>query len=264
MAWRLAAVLLVGKLISTIACYGLGGCGGIFSPNLFFGGMCGAVVAGLGGHFLGLHQADTVLLAVGGMSAALGAAVQAPVTAVLIIFEMTHQFALVPGLLLAGLVSQVIARAINPVNFYEEALEQDGHQMEHLVPPRDLRSWHNLPISAIATFKPVVVTDMAETALKDLLAGHPYRWFPVVEDDHIRGIAGREEMEGAIAGHRPVKLEPAATVRPGDTIRGSQNLLLESATATLILTDSPDGKPLGIVTLHDVLRAQVSMSEREG
>src|SRR5208282_1482629 len=152
----------IGKLISTIACYGLGGCGGIFSPNLFFGGMCGVVVAGLGAHFLPLSQTDIVLLAVGGMSAGLGAAVQAPVTAILIIFEMTHQFALVPGLMVAGLVSQVIARAINPVNFYEEALVQDGHQMEHLVPPRDLRSWHNLPISAVATFKPVVLSDMGE------------------------------------------------------------------------------------------------------
>ena len=40
MAWRLAALLLAGKLIATIASYGFGGCGGIFSPNLFFGGMC--------------------------------------------------------------------------------------------------------------------------------------------------------------------------------------------------------------------------------
>ena len=102
--WQLAAILLAGKLTATIACYGLGGCGGIFSPNLFFGAMCGAVVAGLGGHFLQLNQSDMLLLVVGGMSACLGAVVLAPVTAILIIFEMTHQFALVPGLMLAGLI----------------------------------------------------------------------------------------------------------------------------------------------------------------
>jgi len=264
MAWRLAALLLVGKFVSTIACYGLGGCGGIFSPNLFFGGMCGAVVAGLGRHFVTLGQPDYVLLAVGGMSACLGAAVQAPVTAILIIFEMTHQFALVPGLMLAGLVSQVIARSINPVSFYEQALLQDGHQMEHLVPPRDLRSWHNLPVSAIATFKPVAVTDLAEPALKEILASHPYRVFPVVVDDQFRGMAARGNIESAIAAHQSVKIESAATCRPGDTIRDSQTLLVDSPTRTLILTDKPDGKPMGIVTLHDLLRAQVAMSDREG
>ena len=108
MAWRLAALLLAGKLIATIVSYGLGGCGGIFSPNLFFGGMCGICVGGIASTFLPLTPADHVLLAVGGMSACLGAVVQAPVTAILIIFEMTHQFALVPGLMLAGLVSQVM------------------------------------------------------------------------------------------------------------------------------------------------------------
>ncbi len=263
MAWRLAAALLVGKLIATIACYGLGGCGGIFSPNLFFGGMCGIVVAGLGGHFLALSPADTALLAIGGMSAGLGAAVQAPVTAILIIFEMTHQFALVPGLMLAGLVSQVLARAINPVNFYEEALEQDGHQMEHLVPPRDLRSWQSLPISAIATLKPVVITDLEEPALKQMIEGHPYRIFPAVIDDQLRGVVARAGIESAIAANRPVPVAPAQTCRPSDSIRDCQNLLIDSPTETVVLTDKPDGKVLGIVTLHDILRAQVAMSDRE-
>lgn len=262
-AWRLAALLLVGKLISTIACYGLGGCGGIFSPNLFFGGMCGAVVAGLGSHFLTLDQSDAVLLAVGGMSACLGAAVQAPVTALLIIFEMTHQFALVPGLLLAGLVSQVIARRLNHTSFYEEVLLQDGHRMEHLVPPRDLRSWQNLPVSAIANFKPVIVSDLTEPALKTLLTHHPYRHFPVVENDFLKGIAVRTEIESAIFEHRPVKFEAALSCRPGDSIRDAQTLLIESATGTVILTDKPDGIPLAVVTLHDLLRAQAGMSERE-
>ena len=264
MAWRLAAALLIGKLIATIACYGLGGCGGIFSPNLFFGGMCGVVVAGIGAHFLPLTQADIVLLEVGGMSAGLGAAVQAPVTAILIIFEMTHQFPLVPALMLAGLVSQVIARAINPVSFYDETLDQDGHQLEHLIPPRDLRSWHSLPISAIATFKPVVISDLAESALKEILSAHPYRHFPVVNDDHLKGIATRSEIEAAIAAHRPVTLDPVPACRPGDTIRDCQILLIDSPTETLVVSDKPDGKVLAIVTLHDILRAQVAMSDREG
>ena len=262
-AWKLAALLLVGKLAATILCYGLGGCGGIFSPNLFFGAMCGAIVAGIGSHFLALGQSDQLLLAVGGMSACLGAVVQAPVTGVLIIFEMTHQFALVPGLMLAGLVSQVIARRLNHVNFYDEVLLQDGHQMEHVVPPRDLRSWQALPISAIANFKPAIIDDMGETALKAVLTHHPYRRFPVIENGRLRGIAVRAEIESAIFEHRRVKLEPALTCRPSDTIRETQNSLIESTTGTVILTDKADGIVIAVVTLHDILRAQVAMSERE-
>ncbi len=263
MAWKLAAVLLAGKLIATIAGYGLGGCGGIFSPSLFFGGMCGAVVAGFGAHFLSLSQADSVLLVVGGMSACLGAVVQAPVTAILIIFEMTHQFALVPGLMIAGLVSQVIARSINRMNFYDEILKQDGHEIEHVVPPRDLRSWQNLPISAIANFKPVVIADVSENALKELLEHHPYQRFPMIVNGRLESIVTRSEITASLKEHRPPRAEPSVSCRPGNTIRNSQTRFIESKTGMLILTDDADNKVLGVVTLHDLLRAQLATGERE-
>jgi CIC family chloride channel protein len=261
--WQLAAVLLAGKLTATIACYGLGGCGGIFSPNLFFGAMCGAVVAGLGGHFLQLNQSDSLLLVVGGMSACLGAVVLAPVTAILIIFEMTHQFALVPGLMLAGLISQVIARSMNHINFYEAVLCQDGHDLDHLIPPRDLRSWQNLPVSALANFKPVVVSDPSAPALAEVLERHPYGRFPVVMDGQLKGIAVRAEIAAASASGQPLKFDPAVTCRPGQSIRESQALLIQSTTGTVAITDESN-KLLGIVTLHDLLRAQLGVAEREG
>jgi CIC family chloride channel protein len=241
----------------------LGGCGGIFSPNLFFGAMCGICVGGIGSLILPLTPADQVLLAVGGMSACLGAVVQAPVTAILIIFEMTHQFALIPGLMLAGLVSQVIARSMNQANFYEAVLLQDGHQLEHIIPPRDLRSWQNLPISAIAEFKPVVIEDLSACALTDLLKQHPYRYFPVVEAGRVKGIVERTEIAAAISEQRPMRREQAITCRPGEIIRKIQNRFIEGSAGFLVLTDKPDGSVLGVVTLHDVLRAQVAMSERE-
>jgi CIC family chloride channel protein len=261
--WQLAAVLLAGKLVATTVSYGFGGCGGIFSPNLFLGAMCGALVAGLGGHVLTLNQSDTVLLAVGGMSACLGAVVLAPVTAILIIFEMTHQFALVPGLMLAGLISQVIARSIHHNNFYEEVLCQDGHDLDHLIPPRDLRSWQNLPVSVLANFKPVTASDTSEGALAKLIEQYPYRYFPVMAERELQGVASRSEIELALREHRALKLEPAVTCPPRQTIRESQTLLLQSTTGTIAISE--DGKTLlGILTLHDLLRAQLAAAEREG
>ena len=126
--WQLAALLLVTKFIATFTCYGFGGCGGIFSPTLFFGGMTGVLVAGLVNLQWPVAQADVVTLAVVGMSACLGAVVWAPVTGVLIVFEMTHQFSLVPALMIAALVSQAVSRKMNRENFYDALLTQDGHR----------------------------------------------------------------------------------------------------------------------------------------
>lgn len=263
-AWKIALLLCAAKLAATILCYGCGGCGGIFSPNLFFGGMCGAVIAGIGSHFLALSDSGKVLLVVGGMSACLGAVVQAPVTAILIIFEMTHQFTLIPGLMLAGLVSQVVARSLARANFYEEILHQDGHEMEHVIPPRDLRTWQNLPVSAIANFKPVLVDDLSGECLKKTLERHPYRHFPVVENERLQGIVPRVEIEKALLENRPVTLEPALTCLPGRSIREAQDRLIESTTGVIVLVQDGGEKPLAVVTLHDLLRAQLAMSDREG
>ena len=131
------------KSLATIACYSSGGCGGIFSPCLFFGAMCGTVLTG----WLGTSWNLAPPIAYLGRrrdQPCLGAVVQAPVTAILIIFEMTHQFSLVPGLMLAGLLSQVVARRVVHANFYEAVLLQDGHRMEDIVPPRDIHAWQSL------------------------------------------------------------------------------------------------------------------------
>ncbi len=159
LAWKLAAVLLVGKLVATAIGYGTGGCGGIFAPNLFLGAMVGVAMSGLTRAW-GIHLSpdDHVLLAVVAMSACLGAVVRAPLTSILIVFEMTHEFALVPALLVGALISQAISRGLLAHNFYEQALIDDGQIARTFMPPRDLRSWRQYPVSAIANFQPVVLT----------------------------------------------------------------------------------------------------------
>jgi len=263
-AWKLALALLVAKLIATIACYGLGGSGGIFTPSLFFGGMCGIAVAGISSHFSALNDSDRILLVVGGMSACLGGVVQAPVTAVLIIFEMTHQFSLVPGLMIAGLVSQLIARWFNHENFYQEVLTQDGHKMEHVIPPRDLRSWQNLPISAIAHFQPVVLDNLDPEAIAQALGKTPYDRYPVVKDGALSGILLRSEAARAETEGRPVRPISAVSAKPSQTIRQCQSLLIESTCGLIVVVDDSRGLPLAVVTLHDLLRAQAAITDRDG
>jgi CIC family chloride channel protein len=255
--WQLAAVLLVAKFIATFTCYGFGGCGGIFSPTLFFGGMTGVALAGLVGLEWPMARADALTLAVVGMSACLGAVVGAPVTGILIVFEMTHEFALVPVLMIGALVSQAISRKMNRENFYDALLTQDGHHIEHVRPPRDLQSWQQFPVSAIANFRPVILRDLAPAKLQEVLKSHPYQRFPVVQEDKLTGILTRREAEAALRESRAPKLESAATCLPHQTVRKLQGLLVESPSNFVVLVDDDGGKILGIVTLHDLLRAEV-------
>jgi CIC family chloride channel protein len=262
LGWQLAAVLLVTKFIATFTCYGFGGCGGIFSPTLFFGGMVGIIIASLLNLEMHVSRGDMLTLAVVGMSACLGAVVWAPVTGILIVFEMTQEFSLVPALMLGALVSQTIARRMNAHNFYDELLHADGHRIEHVRPPRDLQSWEQFPVSAIANFAPVIATSLQAVDLTKILKSHPYRQFPVVLNHHLQGVVTREEAEAAVLEKRAVRLKPATACLRDESVGRLQQLLIESDTQFVSVLDRAGGQVVGLVTLHDLLRAQTAMAQR--
>jgi len=259
--WKIAGVLLAAKFIATFACYGFGGCGGIFSPTLFFGGMVGVIVAGLAGLQWHIPQADLLTLAVVGMSATLGAVVRAPVTGVLIVFEMTHEFGLVPALLLGALVSQAISRSMLKHSFYDALLRQDGVNLEQVQPPRDLRSWQQLPVSAIANFQPIVVRSLAPADLEQLLRTSPYARFPVVDGERLVGILTRDEASLAAREGRAPRLLQPVSAEPSHSVEKLQAKLIESGAGIVVLVDQTGAKVLGLVTLHDLLRAQTAMAK---
>jgi CIC family chloride channel protein len=225
--------------------------------------MSGILLAGLMGLVVPLSPTDQTMLAVVGMSACLGAVVRAPMTGILIVFEMTHEFALVPALMVTALISQAISRKLVHHNFYEAILVQDGHSLDHIIPPRDLRSWHQLPVSAIANFQPVTVPSngLVPSGIATLLRSFPYHAFPVVEENRPVGLLTRQEAEAALAEQRVPVPEAPVVCPPSYSIRRLQNLLIESPSRVALIQEPGSGKLMGLVTMHDLLRAQVAMAE---
>ena len=70
-----------------------------------------------------------------GMGAVFAGVIRAPITSVLIIFEMTGGYGLVLPLMLANMTSYVLARRWRPLPIYEALLEQDGISLPHATPP---------------------------------------------------------------------------------------------------------------------------------
>jgi CIC family chloride channel protein len=128
--WSAAAWLLAAKLIATVFCYGSGGCGGIFAPIIFFGGMAGTVLSGVVARWLDLTPADGTMLSLIGMTACLAAVVRAPITSILIVAEMAREVNVLPGLMIAAVIGAFLNRFAFPGNFYDEALRQDGIRIE--------------------------------------------------------------------------------------------------------------------------------------
>jgi chloride channel protein, CIC family len=120
------AALCVLKLAATVTSYSSGGSGGIFAPSLFMGGMLGGAVGYLD-VMVFHHPADTVgAFAVVGMGAVFAGIVRAPITSILIIFEMTSGYGLVLPMMIANMSAFALARHWRHTPVYEALLEQDG------------------------------------------------------------------------------------------------------------------------------------------
>lgn len=257
--WQVAGIMVGAKLLATIASYGFGGCGGIFAPLLFIGGMGGYFLAGLAGTWIPLTGADHVVLAAVGMSACLGTVVGAPLTSLLIVFEMTHQFALVPSLMIGMIVSQAVSRFWCRLNFYDAALVQDGHELHKIRPPLDLQAWQNLPVSAIANPRPVVIRSLDPGVLHAAVDMYPYNYFPVEIEGRLTGILTRQQILESLLGKDPPEIRNVVTCFPDQTVREVGDKFVESPVNVVLVVSREGGAIKGIITLHDLIRAQASV-----
>jgi len=126
MAFNLMLALVVLKLLTVTTSYSSGNAGGIFGPALFIGAMLGGSVGTVAHRLLPKYTATPGAYALVGMGAAFAGIVRAPMTSVLMIFEMTQDYAVIVPLMIANLVSLFIASRLQREPIYEALAVQDG------------------------------------------------------------------------------------------------------------------------------------------
>jgi CIC family chloride channel protein len=123
------------KLLSTVCSYSSGGAGGIFAPALFMGAMLGGAVGYIDVAVFH-HSSDSIgAFAVVGMGAVFAGIIRAPMTSILIIFEMTGGYGLVLPLMIANMSAFALARHWRRTPVYEALLAQDGIHLRQSVKP---------------------------------------------------------------------------------------------------------------------------------
>jgi len=126
MAFQLMALLVVLKLLAVTTSYATGNAGGIFGPSLFIGAMLGGTLGTIAHHFLPNYTATPGAYALVGMGAVFAGVVRTPMTSVLMIFEMTQDYAVIVPLMIANLVSLFVASRLQHEPIYEGLAIQDG------------------------------------------------------------------------------------------------------------------------------------------
>ncbi|MPW04543.1 ClcB-like voltage-gated chloride channel protein [Paraburkholderia sp. CNPSo 3155] len=128
--WSALVLVLVCKLAATAATAGSGAVGGVFTPTLFVGAAVGSLF-GQGMHALWPDATSAAYAyAMVGMGAFLAGATQAPLMAILMIFEMTLSYQVVLPLMVSCVVAYFIARAIGKTSMYEITLRRNREEQE--------------------------------------------------------------------------------------------------------------------------------------
>lgn len=125
LSWKIIAILLVMKFALVPLILHSGGFGGLFAPSLFIGACFGSLFAFVLNNFLGF-QVDMTTYILVSMGAVLGGINSIPISAILIIFEMTRDYTVILPLMLAVVSSTMIVQLLIKGSIYTRHLEQQG------------------------------------------------------------------------------------------------------------------------------------------
>jgi chloride channel protein, CIC family len=260
MSWSALALLALGSILATSITLNFGGSGGVFTPSLFVGaatgGSFGVALSNLFPH-LGLHPEAYALV---GMGAVVAAATSAPITGILLVFEMTNDYNVVLPLMLTTVIANLVARRLEPDSLYSGWLRRRGERLQHGA-DRDVLA--GLRVSDAFDPAPHVV---GETAPLDQLLQHLGRGaatdLPVVDEQRrlvgiiplaeIGRLAGepREKTAGLVASQVAT---PAETVAPGDTLLDAIRRMGVRGAPSIPVVDRATGHLLGLVSRAHVL-----------
>ena len=262
LVWTTALALFVGKILATAGAVGTNGCGGIFAPSLFIGASAGACLAGVVQLFFPLAHGEFAMIVMTGMAASLGAVIRAPFTCVLLIFEVTNQWVILPALIVATLLSQLVARMFNRHDMYEETLLQNGVDPNQVLPPRHFKRWREIPVSALASFQPVQAKELDAKSLKALLERSTHERFPVVNaEGKTYGVITRREAELVIAGASTPQIDTVTWIDPRASVGEARKLMLAGSALFLCVGDAATQTLQGIMTVHDLLRGESALED---
>lgn len=260
----LKVLLILGafKLAATVISYSSGSSGGIFGPSLYIGGMIGGGVGLLTQFILGHHLTQPGAFALVGMGAVFAGIVRAPVTSIIMIFEMTNNYSIILPLMIANITSYIVATELSPTPIYDALLLQDGIHLPHT----ESHALRQIPVSAAMTREVVTVNDdlsVAEGFSYVQTLPNNYHSFPVVDrTGRLVGLCTFNDLKRALAaGQNNRSLGEIASrnlvhAHPDHTLQAVMLKLLRKSISQLPVVSRKDTSHLlGIITMHDVAEA---------
>ncbi|WP_373530385.1 chloride channel protein [Nostoc sp.] len=260
-----AAIAFAAQFILTLVAFGSGAPGGLFAPSLILGSCLGHIIGVCALYITGVGSPTTYALA--GMGGFFSAVSKVPITAIVIVFEMTTDFNLVLPLMIVSVAAYLVADKVVPGSLYEKLLELNGIILAKEVPMEGGLT----KLTAKDVMQQRVETLDAEISLEEAMqafARSHHRGFPVVEDSRLVGIVTQSDLlkirESALHTFhernladillKEIMTPVPMTVTPIHSLGNVLYLLDRYQISRLPVVDGR--KLIGIITRADIIRAE--------
>lgn len=260
----LLVLLIFFKPLATSFTLGSGNSGGVFAPSLFIGAMLGGVLGMIFYKLLPDIAGSPGSYALVGMAAVFAAAARAPLTAILIVFEMSNDYEMILPLMVAAVTASHFAQWIYPESIYTQKLTRRGIHFEQ---GRDMDIMQGVRVSEVMNKKPTFV--YRDTPLPDLyrmFQEKNFLGFPVLDkEDNLWGFVTLQDMERILSNNtlnlrgltaNDIAVMEPVTVFPDEPIWTAIQKMAPRDLARLpVVSRKGTGELVGLISRSDILRA---------
>jgi CIC family chloride channel protein len=251
-----ALALMALKPAATSLTLAAGGSGGVFAPSLFTGAMLGDAFGHLVHGAFPSWTASPAAYGLVAMAALFAAAAEAPITAIMIVFEMSYDYTIILPLMIATVIAAVLGRRLLGATVYEMKLLRRGIDWQRARHPHALAE---VRTASVASHQSLVAAPDETVAAVARRLPRGAAGVVVVDGTRTLGVvdAARLATHASHAPHEHIAalVQPAAAVLRGDDpLERAADLLVDPAVALLPVVDD-DGAFAGVITRPDVLAA---------
>jgi chloride channel protein, CIC family len=194
----LLLILLILKLLLTSLSIGAGFVGGVFAPSLFLGAALGGAFGSFIDQVVPQLQIHPSAFALVGMAAVLAGTIRAPITAIMLLFEMTNDYRIFLPLMFAVVISVFASERFFPFSVYTLSLARKGI---HLRQGRDIDLLESLLVKDVMESAPGKIPDTKNLGdASQILVDLRSHGLPVVDNEGLlSGVLTIQDIETAMA-----------------------------------------------------------------
>ncbi|MGD2272374.1 MAG: chloride channel protein [Desulfobacterales bacterium] len=261
--WWFLLLLVIAKILATSITIGSGGSGGVFAPSLFLGAMAGGFFGMLVHNSFPTVTASAGAYGIVGMGAVVSATTHGPLTAILMLFEMTGDYKIILPLMITCIISSLAARQLLEESIYTLKLIRRGIDIREGKEVNVLKS-----IRSGEVMNPQVDTVIEALSLRglaDKISKSKYNSFPVVNDaDELTGILSFFDYNEALFDENLKDIIIAKDLATPNVVTVSLNDNLYDALEKISVKDfsilpvvSPDNpkRLVGVLSRRDIIGA---------